>query len=220
MAMAPTSLDDMNTVRLVGDSTIDMEYGSESILLISSQNPKELRSFILQMINQGCQSPRILYWEYPEKNLDTFQLKSSCDLGSLFIDGLADGVWLNTAGALPCEQIVKTSFTILQSCRARISSPEYISCPSCGRTLFDLQKVTAEIRKATTHLKGIKIGIMGCIVNGPGEMADADYGYVGSGKEKVTLFKNKKVVKKGVPSDRAVYELVALIKESGDWRDP
>lgn len=198
----------------------DAGTGSRPILLISSQNPKELRSFILQMINQGCQSPRILHSEYPEKDLDTFRLKSSCDLGPLFIDGLADGIWLNTAGGLSCKQLVKTSFTILQSCRARISSPEYISCPSCGRTLFDLQKVTAEIRKATAHLKGIKIGIMGCIVNGPGEMADADYGYVGSGKERVTLFKSKNVVKKGVPSDRAVDELIALIKESGDWRDP
>lgn len=198
----------------------DSGTGSWPILLLSSQNPKYLRSFALQMINQGCKSPLILHSEYPENDLETFWLKSSCDLGALFIDGLADGIWLNSTVGLSYEQLVITSFTLLQACRARISSPEYISCPSCGRTLFDLQKITAEIRKATAHLKGIKIGIMGCIVNGPGEMADADYGYVGSGKERVTLFKKQKVVLKGVPSDRAVDELIGLIKESGDWRDP
>jgi (E)-4-hydroxy-3-methylbut-2-enyl-diphosphate synthase len=194
--------------------------GSWPILILSAQNPKDLRSFVLQMIQQECKSPVILYNANQDNDYETFQLKNSCDLGVFFIDGLGDGIWLNSTVALPREQIIATSFTILQACRVRISSPEYISCPSCGRTLFDLQKVTAEIRKATAHLKGIKIGIMGCIVNGPGEMADADYGYVGSGQGKVTLFKNRKIVKKGVSSDKAVDELIELIKDSGDWIDP
>lgn len=193
--------------------------GSWPILILSAQNPKDLRSFVLQMIQQECKSPVILYNRYQENDFETFQLKSSCDLGVFFIDGLGDGICLSSTTTLPREQIIATSFAILQACRARISSPEYISCPSCGRTLFDLQKVTAEIRKETGHLKGIKIGIMGCIVNGPGEMADADYGYVGSGQGKVTLFKNRKIVKKGISSDKAVDELIELIKDSGDWID-
>ncbi len=194
--------------------------GSWPVLIVSSENPKELRSFVLQMIRQECKSAVILYKTYKENDYETFQLKSSCDLGILFIDGLADGICLNNTYSILYDQLVSTSFTILQACRARISSPEYISCPSCGRTLFDLQKVTTEIRGATAHLKGIKIGIMGCIVNGPGEMADADYGYVGSGKNRVTLFKNREIVKKGVSSDKAVDELIGLIKDSGDWIDP
>jgi (E)-4-hydroxy-3-methylbut-2-enyl-diphosphate synthase len=113
----------------------------------------------------------------------------------------------------------ETAFGILQATRTRITKTEYISCPSCGRTLFDLQETTALIRKRTDHLKGVKIGIMGCIVNGPGEMADADYGYVGSGKGKITLYKGKEVVKRGVPSENAVDELISLIQQDGNWID-
>src|ERR1022692_3573873 len=113
-----------------------------------------------------------------------------------------------------------TSFTILQATRTRISKTEYISCPSCGRTLFDLQETTAKIRAATHHLKGVKIAIMGCIVNGPGEMADADFGYVGSGPGKITLYRGKEVIKKSVPEDVAVEELINLLKESNAWMEP
>jgi (E)-4-hydroxy-3-methylbut-2-enyl-diphosphate synthase len=111
-------------------------------------------------------------------------------------------------------------FGVLQAARTRMSKTEYISCPSCGRTLFDLQETTAMIRKRTDHLKGVKIGIMGCIVNGPGEMADADFGYVGSGKGKITLYKGKEVVKKSVPSERAVDELIEIIRKDGMWIEP
>ena len=113
-----------------------------------------------------------------------------------------------------------TAFSILQASRTRISKTEYISCPSCGRTLFDLQETTAKIRAVTNHLKGVKIAIMGCIVNGPGEMADADFGYVGSGIDKISLYKNKDVVRKNIPSKDAVHELIALLKEHGAWVDP
>ncbi len=209
-----------NLIDQVNKKHLESGTGSWPILILSSRNPKELRSFVLQMMQQECKSPVILCYTCQNEDYETFQLKSSCDLGVLFIDGLVDGIWLKSTPALSHEQLVATSFTILQACRARISSPEYISCPSCGRTLFDLQKVTTEIREATSHLKGIKIGIMGCIVNGPGEMADADYGYVGSGKGKVTLFKNRYIMKKGVSSNKAVEELIELIKDSGDWIDP
>jgi (E)-4-hydroxy-3-methylbut-2-enyl-diphosphate synthase len=123
-------------------------------------------------------------------------------------------------GEQPQTLINSTAFGILQATRTRISKTEYISCPSCGRTLFDLQETTAKIRKETSHLKGIKIGIMGCIVNGPGEMADADYGYVGTGPGKINLYKEKTVIKKNVPEDEAVHELIELIKENGDWISP
>jgi (E)-4-hydroxy-3-methylbut-2-enyl-diphosphate synthase len=135
------------------------------------------------------------------------------------IDGLGDGIWLNSP-SYGKRDLNALCFGILQATRSRISKTEYISCPSCGRTLFDLQETTAKIRKRTDHLKGLKIGIMGCIVNGPGEMADADYGYVGTGKGKITLYKEKEVVKRNVPSGEAVDELIELIKEHGDWIEP
>lgn len=146
-------------------------------------------------------------------------LDAAADNGVLFIDGLGDGIWIQ-AQNISNQRINSTSFGILQATRTRISKTEYISCPSCGRTLFDLQETTAKIRSRTSHLKGVKIGIMGCIVNGPGEMADADYGYVGTGPGKITLYKEKTVVKKNVPEENAVEELIELIKEYGDWVNP
>lgn len=146
-------------------------------------------------------------------------LNSAVDQGALFIDGLGDGLMI-TAADIPLQRINSTAFGILQATRTRISKTEYISCPSCGRTLFDLQETTAKIRSRTAHLKGVKIGIMGCIVNGPGEMADADYGYVGTGPGKITLYKEKTVVKKNVPEEEAVDELIALIQSHGDWVEP
>jgi (E)-4-hydroxy-3-methylbut-2-enyl-diphosphate synthase len=138
-------------------------------------------------------------------------------LGSHLIDGMGDGVWLKSTNCGSRDFINKTLFGTLQASRTRISKTEYISCPSCGRTLFDLQETTQRIRKVTDHLKGVKIGIMGCIVNGPGEMADADYGYVGTGVGKITLYKGKEVVKRNIDSEFAVEALIDLIKENGDW---
>jgi (E)-4-hydroxy-3-methylbut-2-enyl-diphosphate synthase len=143
-------------------------------------------------------------------------LYASTDAGSLLIDGFGDGIFfLNSK--VEANRLNDISFGILQAARTRISKTEYISCPSCGRTLFDLQETTAMIRKRTDHLKGVKIAIMGCIVNGPGEMADADYGYVGSGPGKITLYKGKEVVKKSIGFDKAVDELIQLIKDDGNW---
>jgi len=137
----------------------------------------------------------------------------------LLVDGLGDGVFIAAEHCGSDKMINNTAFGILQATRTRISKTEYISCPSCGRTLFDLQETTAKIRAVTSHLKGLKIGIMGCIVNGPGEMADADYGYVGTGLGKITLYKEKEVVKRNVPENEAVDELILLIKKHGDWVD-
>ena len=154
-----------------------------------------------------------------QRAADLFQLYSATDIGGLMLDGFGDGVWLD-APAISPKTILTTSFGILQATRSRISKTEYISCPSCGRTLFDLQITTQMIRSRTDHLKGLKIGIMGCIVNGPGEMADADYGYVGTGPGKITLYRGKEVVKKNVNTENALDELIGIIREDGNWVEP
>ena len=188
-----------------------------------------LRRFMFEMISKQVTNPVVLAGQYDASDLEKVQLHAATDLGSLLIDGLGDGVFLGlivneNRGKDDCLSAVKsfneTGFTILQAARTRMTKTEYISCPSCGRTLFDLQKTTAMIRKRTDHLKGVKIGIMGCIVNGPGEMADADYGYVGSGKGKITLYKGQEVIKRGVPTEHAVDELIEIIKEDGQWIEP
>lgn len=152
----------------------------------------------------------------PEEPISKIQLYSATDLGALLIDGLGSGIWIDSP-ATPTDKLVSISFGILQATRSRISKTEYISCPSCGRTLFDLQETTQMIRSRTNHLKGLKIGIMGCIVNGPGEMADADYGYVGAGPDKITLYRGQEVVKKNVSSANALDELINIIKSDGLW---
>ena len=134
------------------------------------------------------------------------------------IDGLSDGIWLSASQDISI--VNQIAFGVLQASRMRISKTEYISCPSCGRTLFDLQETTSKIREVTNHLKGVKIGIMGCIVNGPGEMADADYGYVGTGVGNISLYKGQEVMKKNIPTENAVEALIDLIKEHGDWLEP
>lgn len=190
------------------------------VLIIESDFPNpmtELRSMFFKLNNWNVKNPVVLMNNY--NNLtdeEEFMLYSATDFGALLIDGFGDGL-LITANNMKRERINQIAFGILQAARTRISKTEYISCPSCGRTLFDLQETTAMIRKRTDHLKGIKIAIMGCIVNGPGEMADADYGYVGSGVDKITLYKGKEVVKRNIASDNAVNELIELIKENGDW---
>lgn len=189
----------------------------------------EQRRFFFALVENEIEVPVIIMRKYEDLDEERLQLYAATDVGGLLIDGFGDGVMLSTArlsGAHKTEELQRIarnntiSFGILQASRTRMSKTEYISCPSCGRTLFDLQETTAMIRKRTDHLKGVKIGIMGCIVNGPGEMADADYGYVGSGKGKITLYRGQDVVKRSVPSDRAVDELIELIREDGKWNEP
>ncbi len=191
--------------------------------------------FVLETsAENGVQQQRQVFFDLEELQLDVpvivkrsyrniseneFQLFAATDAGALLIDGFGDGIWLD-APAIPTKLLLTTSFGILQATRSRISKTEYISCPSCGRTLFDLQETTQMIRSRTDHLKGIKIGIMGCIVNGPGEMADADYGYVGTGPGKITLYRGKEVVKKNVNTEHALDELIEIIREDDNWIEP
>ena len=170
-----------------------------------------------KFLAESIKNPIIVRRSYNGLSENLFQLHASTDFGSLLIDGLSDGVWVESD--LPSQRVISTIFGFFQATRTRISKTEYISCPSCGRTLFDLQETTQMIRSRTSHLKGVKIGIMGCIVNGPGEMADADYGYVGSGHGRITLYKGQEVVEKAIPSAEAVDKLIELIQEYGDWVD-
>jgi (E)-4-hydroxy-3-methylbut-2-enyl-diphosphate synthase len=207
------------------DHTLVFVLETEALHAMAQQ-----RSFFFQLMNAGLDTPVIIKRSYNnlqvpsniENKMDEndplslLQLYAGTDLGALLIDGLGDGIWIE-AQNIPTKNIVSTAFGILQATRSRISKTEYISCPSCGRTLFDLQETTQMIRSRTDHLKGLKIGIMGCIVNGPGEMADADYGYVGTGPGKITLYRGKEVVKKSVSSDNALDDLIEIIKEDGMW---
>jgi (E)-4-hydroxy-3-methylbut-2-enyl-diphosphate synthase len=179
-----------------------------------------LRSFIMFCDNHQIQLPMVINRNYENIDLDRFQLYAATDAGALLLDGLSEGLMLNFGSdSSQIKEANQTAFGILQATRTRISKTDYISCPSCGRTLFDLQETTAKIRAKTNHLKGLKIGIMGCIVNGPGEMADADFGYVGTGVGKITLYKGKEVVKRNVNSEHAVDELIQLIKDHDRWID-
>ncbi len=198
------------------------EDNSTIVCLYSNHlNPiGEQRAFIHRLIANDCLTPIILWQQYSENQSEDLQLKAATDFGSILLDGFGNGILLVNNGAIAEEQIDAYSYGILQAARVRTSKTEYISCPSCGRTLFDLQSTIARIKEATSHLKHLKIGIMGCIVNGPGEMADADYGYVGAAAGKVTLYKKKEAVEKNIPSDQAVQKLIELIKNNGDWIDP
>lgn len=208
----------------VNDTLIQkLKMDSTSVLVIDTYNSHgmaEQRRLFVTLLNAGCDVPVIVGRAYKDLTTEKLQLYAATDFGGLLVDGLGDGIFIAAENCGPDKRINETAFNILQATRTRISKTEYISCPSCGRTLFDLQETTGRIRTRTSHLKGIKIGIMGCIVNGPGEMADADYGYVGSGQGRITLYKGKEVVRKNVPAERAVDELVNLIRENGDWIEP
>ncbi len=177
---------------------------------------QDMRAAVLLLSNRAIKLPVVFEWSTTSQNSDEFALEAAADVGGLFLDGLGDGLWLRSEH-LPSATLRRIAFGILQAARLRITKTEYIACPSCGRTLFDLQETTAKIRAKTGHLKGLKIGVMGCIVNGPGEMADADYGYVGTGPGKITLYKGQEVVRKNIASAEAVDALEQLIREHGDW---
>ena len=202
-------------------SLIDkLKTDKSAVLLLDTHNKNtiaELRRFIIKLINNNIKTPVIVGKEYENLSEQQLQISASSDLGSLLLDGLGDGIFIYAPTCSSDQKINSLGFGILQATRTRISKTEYISCPSCGRTLFDLQETTAKIRKVTDHLKGVKIGIMGCIVNGPGEMADADYGYVGTRPGKITLYKEKNIVRKNIDEEEAVDALIDLIKEHGDW---
>jgi (E)-4-hydroxy-3-methylbut-2-enyl-diphosphate synthase len=206
---------DINDIFNIPSSLVSF---NNCVIILETNNQHgmaEQRRAFVELMDCKLDVPVIIKRNYKELDEETFQLHVSTDMAALFLDGFGDGVWAETN--IPLKAVNSTLFGILQATRTRISKTEYISCPSCGRTLFDLQETTAKIRARTDHLKGIKIGIMGCIVNGPGEMADADYGYVGTGIGKITLYKGREVVERNISSEKAVDALIELIKKHGDW---
>jgi len=211
---------DLDTQLPRDDFFTELLEEKNAVLVIETKNKQKtsiFRQFRVHLDKNGIQNPVVLKNHADFIDEETFQIHMSSELGIHFIDGFGDGIWIT--GDCKPSSLKSLSFGILQATRTRISKTEYISCPSCGRTLFDLQEITAKIREKTAHLTGVKIGIMGCIVNGPGEMADADYGYVGVGHNKINLYKEKTVVRKNVPESQAVEALIDLIAENGDWRE-
>ena len=206
----------------LNDQTLEVLKSDKAVVVILSTHHANglgaQRAFMHKLLSSGCDVPVILHREYHETDIESLQIKAAADMGAMILDGFCDGIFLNnTKGdALATDNCM---FCILQATRARISKTEYISCPGCGRTLYNLQTTIARVKKATSHLKGLKIGIMGCIVNGPGEMADADYGYVGAGVGRISLYKGKECVQRNIPENEAVERLVELIKENGDWKN-
>jgi (E)-4-hydroxy-3-methylbut-2-enyl-diphosphate synthase len=220
----------MNFVRINIRNAFDPKFeevakSGEVVLVLETDNMHgmaEQRRIFYRLLELGITAPVIIKRDYKNINAEGLTLYASTDFGALLIDGLGDGVWISSSPELQVskETTNRILFGILQAARLRISKTEYIACPSCGRTLFDLQEVTQKIRSRTGHLKGVKIAIMGCIVNGPGEMADADYGYVGSGPGKITLYRGKNIIKRSVNSEKAVDELIELIREDDKWFEP
>ena len=194
--------------------------GAVIVLHSSHQNPTgEMQAFIHRLTDCGCKTPVIALMRYDDSNPEDVQVKAGADFGTLLINRLIDGILLEAPNLPDKSDAVRFAFGILQAARTRMVKTEFISCPSCGRTMFDLQATVRKIKAATSHLKGLKIGIMGCIVNGPGEMADADYGYVGAAAGKVSLYKGKECVERNIPQEEALEHLISLIKANGDWHD-
>ena len=227
----------LNLVKLKPEDIDSDKFGSlpfdETLVLVlettALHGMADQRMFFFRLTEMGINVPVIIkrsydfsdqiYVDDDLQQVTLLQLYAATDMGALLVDGFGDGIWID-APQLPAKVITSTAFGILQATRSRISKTEYISCPSCGRTLFDLMVTTQMIRSRTSHLKGLKIGIMGCIVNGPGEMADADYGYVGSGTDKITLYRGKEAVKKNISSVNALEELIGIIRDDGNWIEP
>ena len=213
----------MTYMALTEEVVAGLRLHPEVVIVAQSNHPNrlgEFRGLVHQLTCQGLQNPVVFFQHYSETNLEDLQIKAAADMGALIIDGLCDGILLfNQGNDIPVQKVDETAFGILQAGRVRTSKTEYISCPGCGRTLYDLEATIARIKAATSHLKGLKIGIMGCIVNGPGEMADADYGYVGAGRGKVSLYKRKECIEKNIPEERAVEKLIELIKANGDYHE-
>ncbi len=193
-----------------------LKHHPEVVVVCVSNHQNRLgdqRALILDLMNHGIHNPVVIaeMYRHSQEEKGDFQLEAAADMGALMIDGLTDGIWLMNDGNLPAQDLIETEYAILQAARLRVSKTEYISCPGCGRTLYDLRDTIAKIKEATKDMKGLKIGIMGCIVNGPGEMADADYGYVGAGVNRVSLYRKQVCIEKNIPEEEAVDHLIALI---------
>ena len=204
--------------------TLDKLNSDNKVIIIldtiNSHGMVEQRNVFVQLLNKKCNTPIVISRCYKNAKFENICIDASVDFGSLLLDGLGDGVLMSNKSYNNVEKINNLLFGILQGTRTRISKTEFISCPSCGRTQFDLQKTTEKVRDKTSHLKGLKIAVMGCIVNGPGEMADADYGYVGTGNKKISLYKGHNIVERNIDSNDSIDALLDLIKKNGDWIDP
>ena len=211
------------TTEALTDAAIEtIKNTPQAVIILKTANTNvyaAFRSAVCRLTAANIKNPMVFAANYVDAQKGVFQLKSAADLGGLFLDGLGNGICL-TATDIDHEIVTDTGFAILQASRMRFTKTEYISCPSCGRTLFDLQETVKQVKKATDHLIGLKIAVMGCIVNGPGEMADADYGYVGAAPGKISLYKGFNCSKANIAQDDAVEELVKLIKDNGDWHEP
>ena len=201
----------------------DLPLADAPLLVITPDNDNVAGSLLAQLHElerQGNTLPVVACVTYEDTDREWLQVKAAADLGAVMMSGLCDGIWIDAPCYPDQDEVVRMAFAILQACRMRMSKTEFISCPSCGRTMFDLQTTVRRVQEATAHLTHLKIGVMGCIVNGPGEMADADYGYVGAARGRISLYKNKECVEKNIPEAEAIDHLVALIKACGDWREP
>jgi len=199
--------------------TLSMKFHNAVLVAkgIDNDAPKWFRNVFNTLASMNQNIPVVLKRCYTTTDTEEFLIQSATDMGTLFSDGLGDGIWLEAVHPEIREIVVETAFSILQATRSRVSQTEFIACPSCGRTQYNIQEALGRVKAATRHLKGLKIAVMGCIVNGLGEMADADYGYVGAGRGKVSLFRGKELVIKNIDQDEAVMKLIELIKSDGRW---
>ena len=182
--------------------------------------PGSIQALLHSMVREGVDCPAVVRLRYSDSNTEWLQVKAGADLGAILLNGFADGIWIEAPNYPAPEKVVEYAFAILQAARLRTTKTEFISCPSCGRTMFDLQTTVQQVKAATNHLTHLKIGVMGCVVNGPGEMADADYGYVGAARHSISLYKGKVCIERNIPEEEAIPRLVALIKANGDWVEP
>lgn len=212
-------------------SDIDVESGSldflreehDVVLVVTPSNINVTgceQAFLHALSDRDIKTPAVIMNCYPDGDDEWLQVKAGADFGTVLLNGFRDGIWLVAPNYADKDNIVRYEYSILQAARLRMSKTEFISCPGCGRTMYDLQSTVHKVKEATSHLSHLKIGIMGCIVNGPGEMADADYGYVGAGVNRVSLYKGKECVEKNIPEEEAIPRLIALIKSNGDWVEP
>ena len=223
LCSAPMKFLFMTYMGLNEEAQACLKLHPEVVLIAQSNHPNrlgEFRGIAHQLMTQGLRNPLVFFQFYQEKQAEDLQIKSAADMGALIFDGFCDGILLFTHGnAIPEQKVDETAFGILQAGRIRTSKTEYISCPGCGRTLYNLESTIARIKAATAHLKGLKIGIIGCSWTGHGEMADADYGYVGAGRGKISLYKKKECIEKNIPEEQAVEKLIELIKANGDYHE-
>ena len=208
--------------RPLADQIEMLRSNPDKVAVIESRNPNvtgAIQAMAHAMSRAGLENPVVPRIRYAEGGYDEVSLMASVDFGTLLLNGIQDGIWIE-ADSVGDDDLYRLSLGILQAARIRFSKTEFIACPGCGRTMFDLQSTLKAVKEATGHLKGLKIGVMGCIVNGPGEMADADYGYIGGAAGNVSLYKGKECIKKNIPQAEAIPNLIALIKECGDWVEP